>query len=173
MNGAGRHLVSRLYRRFVPRGRRCFSDAVPVRRDRRSLRRQLRRTIRATKSEQKAATTAALERLAAGRVLVTRVTTAPNGDDRVIDFADGTSLRLELREGSHVLHNLIRRASYNHVRVAWSQPCFGGSWFRLRLASIETGETAEILAKVSPSIGNVPGTAPPRPRKKRRPLQGQ
>lgn len=116
--------------------------------------------------------TTTLERLAAGQVLVSRVTPGPDGEDRVVEFADGTSLRLELREGSRVLHNLIGRAPYNHVHIAWSQPCFGGSWFRLRLGSIETGETAELLAKVSPSIGYVTRTGAPRHRR-RRPLQGK
>jgi hypothetical protein len=132
-----------------------FSEAVPVRRDRRDLRRLLRRAARAAVTERKAEMTALLQRLSAEHVPLSRVVPGPRARDGVVVFADGTQLLLVTRRAGPGMKWLAepRRGSGAPVRLVRAQPSFASCRFRLWFASAGSARPAEVLAEVGPLPG--------------------
>ncbi len=129
-----------------------FTDAVPVRRDRRDLRRQFRRTARAMATERKAEMTALLQRLSADHVPLSEVIPRPRTRDGIVVFLDGTQLLLVTRRGSAGMKRLTEghRASSVPVWLVRAQPSFTRRWFRLWFAPAGSMTLAEVMAKVGP-----------------------
>lgn len=132
-----------------------FSEAVPVRRDRRDLRRLFRRAARAAVTERKAEMTVLLQRLSADHVPLSRVVPGPRARDGVVVFADGTQLLLVTRRAGAGMKWLAepRRGSGAPVRLVRAQPSFASCRFRLWFASAGSARPAEVLAKVGPLPG--------------------
>jgi len=123
-----------------------FSEAVPLRSDRRDLRRQLRAALRTSRAERKRRTTAGLSALASRRVRIASVTPGELGD-QLIEFADGTRLRLEVRHGTTALRRLAVRAACQDFYLGRIEPCFGCCWYKLGFSCAgESGPT--VLAEV-------------------------
>jgi hypothetical protein len=129
-----------------------FSEAVPVRRDRRDLRRLFRRAARAAVTERKAEMTVLLQRLSADHVPLSRVVPGPRARDGVVVFADGTQLLLVTRRAGAGMKWLAqpRSGSGAPVRLVRAQPSFASCRFRLWFASAGSARPAEVLAKVGP-----------------------
>jgi hypothetical protein len=129
-----------------------FREAVPVRRDRRDLRRLSRRATRAVMAERKAEMTDLLQRLSAGHVPLTAVTSGPRAREGVVVFMDGTRLLLLTRRGNADMTWLREglRGSGAPVWLVRAQPSFASCWFRLWFATVGSTKPAEVLAKVGP-----------------------
>lgn len=124
-----------------------FRRAVPLRRDRRDLRRLFRRAARAAMVERKAEMTALLGRLVANQVPLYEV----DPGEGIVEFLDGTRLRLGTRRGRAVMNKLSRAPAGALVWLVRAQPSFTGCRFRLWFAVAGAGHPAEILARVSPA----------------------
>lgn len=108
-----------------------FAEAVPLRRDRRALRRGFRAVARGVRAEKKQRVTTRLGRLSARHVPVVAVRCVP-GEGRVVEFADGTRLTVEVREGDIVWRRLVEeRTSGGGPYIGRVEPLFGRCWFRL------------------------------------------
>ena len=84
--------------------------------------------------------------MASRRVRIASVTPGVLGD-QLIEFADGTRLRLEVRDGTTVLRRLAVRAACQDFYLGHVEPCFGCCWYQLDLSGPEgTGPT--VLARV-------------------------
>lgn len=127
-----------------------FSDAVPVRRDRRDLRRRFRRAARAAMSERRAVMTAVLRRLSADRVPVAGVIPGTRDAGMVAVFADGTRLLLGIRNCRRGMERIGRDGPGVPVWLAEVQPCFGRRWFWLVFTSDGHAASLEVLATVAP-----------------------
>ena len=132
-----------------------FSEAVPVRRDRRELRRLFRRAARAAVTERKAEMTVLLRRLSADHVPLSRVVPGPRARDGVVVFADGTRLLLVTRHGGPCISWLGEgyRGPGAPVWLVRAQPSFASCRFRLWFASAGSARPAEVLAEVGPLPG--------------------
>lgn len=132
-------------RRQIP-ARIFFTDAVPLHADRRELRRRLRSAARRLRREQKRQVTAAMVDLAVGHVRVNSMTKATLGSE-LVEFADGTRLLLDVRDGSTILGNLAERTSTSGVYLGRVEACFGFGWYQLRFCTdADTG--VAVLARV-------------------------
>ena len=140
-----------------------FRDAVPAPRDRRELRRRFRQVNRAVKSEVRAETAAALQRLSADRVLLSGLVPGTRDMDAIVEFADGTQLLVGLFSAKAEMERLGLRAGRCPVWLARVQPCFGCRRFWLWLASADRLAPLEVLASVQPLV-----MAPPEERGGRR-----
>ncbi|MGH3251549.1 MAG: hypothetical protein ACRDOI_35810 [Trebonia sp.] len=127
-----------------------FSEAVPVRRDRRDLRRLFRRAARAAEHERKAEMTALLQRLSADHVPLSEVVPGPRVGDGVVVFLDGTHLVLVTHRGGAGMRWLGERHNDAPVWLVRAQPSFASCRFRLWFASVGAARPAEVLAKVGP-----------------------
>jgi hypothetical protein len=137
-------------------GRRVrFSEAVPVRRDRRDLRRLFRRAARAAAAERKAAMTILLGHLSADHVPLSGVVPGPRAREGIVEFLDGTRLLLVTRPGSAGMKRLREKfsGSGTPVRLILAQPSFASCRFRLWFAPVGAAKPAEVLAKVGPAPG--------------------
>jgi cytochrome c oxidase assembly protein subunit 15 len=141
--------ATRLWAR-APGRRIRFSDAVPVRRDRRELRRRFRRAARAAMTERKAELTAVLRRLSADHVPLSGVVPGPRNGDEIVAFRDGTRLLLSVRYSTVAMKRLVRDVPWIPVCLAQVQPCYGRCWFRLWFASAESADLVEVLVRVEP-----------------------
>lgn len=83
----------------------------------------------------------------ARRVPVARVTPGAGGDE-VLEFTDGTTVEIEVRDGAVALGRLARRTPRPVAYLSRVQPCLGRFWFRLRFSSV-TGTSVEVLARVN------------------------
>ena len=119
----------RWWRRSLP-PRIRFSKAVPLRADRRQLRRLLRSAVRTTRAERKRRVTAGLSYLASRRVPVASVRTGVLGDE-LIEFADGTRIWLDVRDGATVLRRLAAQSSSQSLFLGQVDVCFGCCWYQL------------------------------------------
>jgi hypothetical protein len=128
-----------------------FRDAVPLRRDRRSLRRKFRRAARAVANERKTETTALLRRLSAGCVPLSAVRPGPRSSERIVEFLDGTRLLLATRHRATNLKRLEQGSRLPALWLAQAQPDFTHRWFRLWFASPTDDELVEVLAAVVPT----------------------
>ena len=126
--------------------RTSFSKAVPLRVDRRELRRQFRAVVRSTRAERKRRVTAGLSYLASRRVPVASVRTGVLGDE-LIEFADGTRIWLDVRDGTTVLRRLAARSPSQYLFLGQVDVCFGCCWYQLHFwGSGEIGPA--VLARV-------------------------
>lgn len=128
-----------------------FRDAVPVRRDRRSLRRKFRRTARAVMNERKTETTALLRRLSTSCMPLSAVMPGARSSERIVEFLDGTRLLLATRHHTANLKRLERGSRLPPLWLAQAQPDFTHRWFRLWFASPSDAELVEVLAAVVPA----------------------
>lgn len=142
----------RVSERRIGEERIGLRDVVPVRRDRRELRRGFRQVNRAVKSELRAETAAALQRLSADRVLVSGLIPGTRDLDAIVEFADGTRLLVGLFSAKAEMERLGLRAGRCPVWLARVQPCFGCRRFWLWLASAERPVPLEVLASVQPLV---------------------
>lgn len=101
-----------------------------MRSDRRDLRLQLRAALRRTRAEGKRRTTAGLSALANRRVRIASVTPGVLGDG-LVEFADGTRLRLKVSDGTTALRRLAVRAAGQDFYLGRVEPCFGCRWYQL------------------------------------------
>ncbi len=51
--------------------------------------------------------------------------------DEVVEFADGTRLDLDVREGNDALWHLARRSALPVAYLGYTEPCFGHCWYWL------------------------------------------
>lgn len=128
-----------------------FSEAVPVRKDRRDLRRQFRRAARAATVERKAQVTTLLWHLVTNRVPLYAVRPGSQDAQRVIEFSDGTRLLLTARSGSAGLGCLAPGPAWSPVWLVQARPSFARNRFRLWFASSSLARPLEILAAVTPT----------------------
>jgi len=137
----------RRLRRWHSSARISFTDAVPLRADRREMRRQLRAAARTARAERKRRVTAGLEGLATLRVPVASVRPGVLGD-QLVEFVDGTRVWLHVRDGSTTLRRLAARSSCQDVHLGCVEPCFGSCWYQLRFSTVgETGPTVLVRVK--------------------------
>ncbi len=126
------------------RRRRCrcrpqrvgFSDAVPLRADRRELRRRLSAVVRASRADRRRRITAGLSALARRRVRITAVHPGVVGDE-LVEFADGSRVWLDVRDGSAELRRLAALSTCRDLYLRRVEPCFGCSWYQLAFASVQ------------------------------------
>lgn len=79
---------------------------------------------------QKQQLTSALGRLATRRVPVARVGPGQVGE-KAVEFADGTRLDLDVRDGKVALGRLARRSPPQVAYLGHIEPCFGHWWYWL------------------------------------------
>lgn len=121
-----------------------FARAVPARRDRRELRHAFRAVLREMRHAQKRQVATHLRDLASCRVRIRAVRRGADGDE-IVEFADGTVLDLDVRDGEAILRRLERRAA-PAVRLRSVEPLLGHLWFRLRLSAAT--EEGWVMARV-------------------------
>jgi hypothetical protein len=139
----------------LPEGRRWrlrsssrvrFSEAVPLRSDRRELRRRLRAVGRAARAERKRRVTAGLSALSRRRVRISSVSKGVLGDE-LLEFSDGTRIWLEVRDGAAALRRLAVQSGRSNLYLRRVEPCFGCSWYQLDLSG-PGGTGPTVLARV-------------------------
>lgn len=118
----------RWWRRSSPRVR--FSEAVPLRSDRRDLRHHLRVAARRSRAERKRRVAAGLATLASQRVRITSVGPGVLGAE-VVEFEDGTRLWLDVRDGTVALRRLGALTTSRDLYLCRIEPCFGCCWYQL------------------------------------------
>ena len=67
--------------------------------------------------------------------------------DEVIEFADGTRIWLDVRDGTTTLRRLAARSSSQHLYLGQVDACFGCCWYQLHFSG--SGEISPtVLARV-------------------------
>jgi len=67
--------------------------------------------------------------------------------DPLVEFADGTRMWLEVRDGATALRRLATRSSSQHLCLAQVDVCFGCCWYQLHFAG-SNGVGPTVLARV-------------------------
>ena len=99
-----------------------------------------------TRAERKRRVTAGLVTLARRRIRVASIRPGVLGDE-LVEFADGTCVWLEVRDGTSALRRLAAASASRDVYLCRIEPCFGCSWYQMSFAHDgEVGST--VLARV-------------------------
>jgi len=68
--------------------------------------------------------------------------------DELVEFADGTRVWLDIRDGITAVGRLVAGSSCREVHLDYVEPCFDLCWYQLRFSTAgETGPT--VLARMT------------------------
>jgi hypothetical protein len=68
--------------------------------------------------------------------------------DEVIEFADGTRIWLDVRDGTTTLRRLAARSSSQHLYLGQVDVCFGCCWYQLHFSGASLSGAGEISPTV-------------------------